>query len=353
MDNIGWILVGQTDRLGSVTVNNRRYYPYGVEYTATSNDTEKYATYTRDSVSGLDYAVNRYYSSIWGRFLSPDRSTANMNLANPGSLNRYAYALADPVNRGDPSGLCTEMIAGSTMSSTKGSEFSNEAAALGATQAYPFAGLNIPQSLASVISQNIGENDSTTVTYDSLVWTLNHNPGDLGVLAYSGAAATFTAAFSQLNPDQQARITTVLYISPGAVGPITYIPGATYIVTGTGAKDNAAVALTAFPKSAIVSHSNCDHTDFACLLLAAQEEGLSAIQSGGPCPATRTFSLTSQAHRLSSTPGQGGLSLLIGGEIYKSGVPSDPAPDSPDNVGDVGGDTPDVTSTIQWGPIVP
>ena len=99
------ILVGQTDRLGSVTVNNRRYYLYGVEYTATSNDTEKYATYTRDSVSGLDYAVNRYYSSIWGRFLSPDPSPASVNLRNPQSWNRYAYVGNDPANGSDPSGL--------------------------------------------------------------------------------------------------------------------------------------------------------------------------------------------------------------------------------------------------------
>jgi RHS repeat-associated protein len=48
------------------------YFPYGVEYTATGNNTEKYATYTRDSVTGLDYAMNRYYSSQWGRFTSPD-----------------------------------------------------------------------------------------------------------------------------------------------------------------------------------------------------------------------------------------------------------------------------------------
>ena len=65
-----------TDRLGSIASNsagNHRYYPYGMEYSQYSNspnDTEKYATYTRDSLTKLDYAMNRYYSSIWGRFLS-------------------------------------------------------------------------------------------------------------------------------------------------------------------------------------------------------------------------------------------------------------------------------------------
>ena len=100
-----------TDRLGSVTYNsagNQRYYPYGAEYSTyanTPNDTEKYATYTRDSVSGMDYAVNRYYSSQWGRFLSPDPHGGSVSLGNPQSWNRYSYAGADPANSNDPSGL--------------------------------------------------------------------------------------------------------------------------------------------------------------------------------------------------------------------------------------------------------
>ena len=52
-----------TDRLGSVRWNTGGYqaqYSYGVEYTTTTNDREKYATYTRDSLTGLDYAMNRH-----------------------------------------------------------------------------------------------------------------------------------------------------------------------------------------------------------------------------------------------------------------------------------------------------
>jgi len=97
----------QVDRLGSVAYNGgtRRYYPYGVEYTATGNDTEKYATYTRDSATGLDYAVNRYYSSQWGRFVSPDPSAGSIRADNPQTWNRYMYVMNDPVNRNDVSGL--------------------------------------------------------------------------------------------------------------------------------------------------------------------------------------------------------------------------------------------------------
>ena len=42
--------------------------PDGFSHHPSGNDIEKYATYTRDGLTGLDYAVNRYYSSQWGRF---------------------------------------------------------------------------------------------------------------------------------------------------------------------------------------------------------------------------------------------------------------------------------------------
>jgi RHS repeat-associated protein len=83
-----------------------------VEYSASTNDTEKYATYTRDTLTGLDYAANRYYSSIWGRFLSPDPNWASVDLRNPMIWNQYPYALNDPVNGSDPTGLIDETCDG-------------------------------------------------------------------------------------------------------------------------------------------------------------------------------------------------------------------------------------------------
>jgi len=91
-----------TDRLGSVRwggpsgLGYQAQYPYGTEYTLTANDREKYATYTRDSVSGLDYAMNRYYWSQSGRFLSPDPNSRSIRLRHPQSWNRYAYVRNDP-----------------------------------------------------------------------------------------------------------------------------------------------------------------------------------------------------------------------------------------------------------------
>jgi RHS repeat-associated protein len=90
------------DQLGSVG----NYFPWGEDKGGTSpQDTWNYATYWRDSVSGLDYANNRYYSNAYGRFMTDDPSANNWDPANPQSWNTYAYANGDPVNGNDPDGL--------------------------------------------------------------------------------------------------------------------------------------------------------------------------------------------------------------------------------------------------------
>ena len=72
-----------SDRLGSTRVTEtiqpfgggwttRNYYPFGEEITSTSNDDYKFASTYRDSATGLDYAVNRYYASGMGRFDTAD-----------------------------------------------------------------------------------------------------------------------------------------------------------------------------------------------------------------------------------------------------------------------------------------
>src|SRR5437773_8477669 len=107
-----------SDRLGSKRADSPNmqgqtiaytYFPYGEEYTTTTQDTDKFGTYFRDSTTALDYARNRYYSNRLARFLTVDSGRAD--LANPQSFNRYAYASGDPINRFDPRGkdsICVE-----------------------------------------------------------------------------------------------------------------------------------------------------------------------------------------------------------------------------------------------------
>jgi RHS repeat-associated protein len=82
------------------------FYPYGEQKSGTAaNEQYKFATYWRDGESGLDYAMNRYYSSTLGRFLSHDSTYSSIDPKNPQSFNRYSYVLNDPVNSNDPTGL--------------------------------------------------------------------------------------------------------------------------------------------------------------------------------------------------------------------------------------------------------
>jgi RHS repeat-associated protein len=94
-----------TDRLGSNVTGGKRYFPYGEERGAgTANNDEKFATYYRDSESGLDYADQRYEAVGYGRFSSPDRVMTEAQPAQPNSWNGYAYTSGDPVNSSDPTG---------------------------------------------------------------------------------------------------------------------------------------------------------------------------------------------------------------------------------------------------------
>ena len=76
------------DRLGSIG----KYFPYGQERpSATTDGKEKFATYFRDSETGLDYADQRYHQPGMGRFMTPDPYKASGGPSDPGSWNRYAY----------------------------------------------------------------------------------------------------------------------------------------------------------------------------------------------------------------------------------------------------------------------
>jgi RHS repeat-associated protein len=92
------------DRLGSVQPS----YAYGTD-TGSGQQTspgDDFATYWKDSSSGFEYAMNRYYSAGYGRFLTVDPFGGSVNVNAPGSMNRYTYSEGDPVNGYDPTGLC-------------------------------------------------------------------------------------------------------------------------------------------------------------------------------------------------------------------------------------------------------
>ncbi|MBZ5532896.1 MAG: RHS repeat-associated core domain-containing protein [Acidobacteriia bacterium] len=96
----------ETDATGNI-VRFFGHFPYGETwYEPTGTDKDKFTSYERDlgaGETGLDYTMFRGYSSGLARFMSAD--LLGGHLGTPQSLNRYSYALNDPINLVDPTGL--------------------------------------------------------------------------------------------------------------------------------------------------------------------------------------------------------------------------------------------------------
>ena len=104
------------DRLGTklvttgTTAKEQSTLPYGTVITSetTAKTNQKFTSYDRSDKTGLDYAVNRIYSSEQGRFTQPDPiGMASVDLTDPQTLNLYTYARNNPVDLTDPTGLIT------------------------------------------------------------------------------------------------------------------------------------------------------------------------------------------------------------------------------------------------------
>ena len=104
------------DLSGSLTgIKRHDYLPFGEElgasiggrtsgqgYSGTDNVRQKFTSKERDNETGLDYFGARYYSGAQGRFTSPD--PVGPDPLNPQTLNRYRYAMNNPLRYIDPTG---------------------------------------------------------------------------------------------------------------------------------------------------------------------------------------------------------------------------------------------------------
>ena len=74
-------------------------------YTANDNVRQKFTSKERDNETGLDYFGERYYASTLGRFTTADPLGASARRIDPQTMNRYSYALNNPIRYIDPDGL--------------------------------------------------------------------------------------------------------------------------------------------------------------------------------------------------------------------------------------------------------
>jgi RHS repeat-associated protein len=82
--------------------------PFGdAQTTASGSDLDPYhfAALDHDSETSTDHAQFRQYNNTQGRWLSPDPYSGSYDVTNPQSMNRYVYALNNPLSSIDPSGL--------------------------------------------------------------------------------------------------------------------------------------------------------------------------------------------------------------------------------------------------------
>jgi RHS repeat-associated protein len=83
------------------------YAPFGETYDVSGLPYLSFTGQQQDTVSGLDDFTFREYSPTQGRWISPDPSGMSaVDFSNPQSFNRYVYALNQPTELADASGLC-------------------------------------------------------------------------------------------------------------------------------------------------------------------------------------------------------------------------------------------------------
>jgi RHS repeat-associated protein len=107
------IIIDQTGNLANVKRHD--YLPFGEElfagtggrtvwqgYTGGDGVRQQFTAKERDTETGLDYFLARYYSATQGRFTSAD--TFGGSSSNPQTLNLYAYTNGNPLRFVDPTG---------------------------------------------------------------------------------------------------------------------------------------------------------------------------------------------------------------------------------------------------------
>jgi RHS repeat-associated protein len=131
----------------------------------------------RDAETGLDYFLARYYSGAQGRFLSPDEFKGGpddaltgrdiispgplpyADIANPQTLNKYAYVINNPLRYVDPDGHDLAIIENGP---TEGNPIGHTAMAITGQGVFSFGNnTGLGSSLSDYISREAPRRDTT------------------------------------------------------------------------------------------------------------------------------------------------------------------------------------------------
>jgi RHS repeat-associated protein len=169
------------DRLGSARIVNgfaASYYAFGEDKsTNQTGDAWRFGTYWRDSISGLDYADQRSYSSQFGRFMTPGPNGASAHTSSPKSWNRYGYVLGDPINTADPSEMDTTVC-----EPLQAGDYQTACYTISDGQ----TSTNVPADSTMLNTESV----TVTATQDPVNPYQADDPGSTGTLSYTGQSST-------------------------------------------------------------------------------------------------------------------------------------------------------------------
>jgi RHS repeat-associated protein len=183
------------------------FYPYGGEklFTSTCAQNYKFEGKERDTETGNDDFGARYYSSVYGRWLSPDWSSVPApvpyaDLTNPQTLNLYAMVRDNPETFADLDGhcdWCSDALDFAT-GAIQGAASSISLGAVGAPSSSDSAASRLGQAFGSVAVGVAGELTSDIGKGAMAVGLIAEAPSagasSLAVAAGAGAVALGSAA---------------------------------------------------------------------------------------------------------------------------------------------------------------
>ena len=154
------------------------FYLFGADKVLTNTCAQNYkwTGLEHDMESGLDHTLNRQYSSNTGRWLSPD--ALGGTALGPQSLNRYVYAMNNPLNATDRLGLQGEWSGNCTSNGYTGTGCSWGGGSLSGTEGWhdpsdtsvlsPYAGMLMAGMVFNVTATDYNYSSYQALTSDSV-----------------------------------------------------------------------------------------------------------------------------------------------------------------------------------------